>query len=143
MPLLPASTNRDYQGAPIAAWYLTLSGLFELVPGCIHYFLPDGGAGVIAHLDLAHNPAQIFALFAWTGSIQIPFGLAILIVSLRYRTLVPLFLLLNLIERALMSISAWAYKTVPGGHHPPEHYGSPVSVVLLTIFLALSLRRRA
>jgi len=105
MALLSPSTNAQYSGARIAAWLLALSGLFEFVPGCIHYFLPDGGAGVIAHLDLSHDRALILGIFAWMGSMQIPFGLAMMIVAWRYRTLVPLFLLLNLVERGLMALS--------------------------------------
>jgi hypothetical protein len=142
MALFPPSTNDAYTGARISAWFLALSGLLELVPGCIHYFLPDGGAGVIAHLDLSHNPNMIFGLFAWMGSVQIPFGLAILIVAARYRSLVPLFLFLNMMERGLMSFAAWVFKPSLTGHHPPENYGSPIAAALLAIFLVLSLRPR-
>ena len=143
MSYLPPSSNAQYAGAPVAAWFLMLSSLLEIVPGCIHYFLPDGGAGVIAGLDLTHNRSMILALFAWTGSVQIPFGIALFIVGLRYRTLVPLFLSLNMLERFLMSLSGWVLRPPgAGGHHPPEHYGSPVSVLLLGIFLYLSLSRR-
>ena len=140
--LFPASTNKDYSGATVAAWFLLLSGFFELVPGCIHYFLQDGGAGVIAGLDLTHDRPVVLSLFAWTGSVQIPFGLAIILVALRYRTFVPLFLLLNGMERGLMTLAGWVLRPEPGPHHPPEHYGSPIATVLLLIFFVLSLRQR-
>ena len=143
MSLLPASTNRDYKGLTIAAWYLAFAGLLEVVPGCIHYFLPDGGAGVIAGLDLTRDRTTILGLFAWTGSVQIPFGLAMIVVALRYRPLVPLFLLLGFIERALMALSGWVLKPAPGPHHPPEHYASPVAAALLAFFFLLSLWPRA
>jgi hypothetical protein len=140
--LFPASTNKDYSGAAIAPWFLLLAGFLELIPGCIHYFLPDGGAGVIAGLDLTHDRTVVLGLFAWTGSVQIPFGLAMILVSLRYRSFVPLFLLLDFAERALMTLAGWVLRPAPGPHYPPEHYGSPVSAVLLLIFFVLSLRER-
>ncbi len=143
MSLFPASTNKDYEGLTIAAWYLAFAGLLEVVPGCIHYFLPDGGAGVIAGLDLTHDRNTIIGMFAWMGSAQIPFGLAMIVVALRYRSFVPLFLLLGFTERGLMALSGWVLKPVPGPHYPPEHYGSPIAAVLLAVFFLLSLWPRA
>jgi hypothetical protein len=72
--------------------------------------------------------------------VQIVHGLACVAVGLRYRALVPLFLLLGLIERALMSWSAWIAHAPPGGHHPPGHYGNLAALVLLALFLWLALR---
>lgn len=143
MALLPASTNGEYQGAAASAWFLALLGVGSVVPGCIHYFLPDGGAGVIAGIDLTHSRAIIVAAFAWMGATQIPYGLAQLAVALRYRALVPLFLFLALIERSLATIAAWITKASPTGHHPPENYAVVVLLPLIAVFLVLSLRRRA
>jgi hypothetical protein len=36
----------------VAAWFLTLAAIGTIIPGSIHVFLPDGGAGVIAGIDL-------------------------------------------------------------------------------------------
>jgi hypothetical protein len=140
--LLPPSTNATYTGARASAWFLALLALLSIVPGCIHYFLADGGAGVIAGLDLSVNRELIVAAFAWMGATQIPYGLAQLAVALRYRSLTPLFLFLALIERSLAAIAGWITKTSPTGHHPPEHYGVLVGVPLIALFLVLSLRRR-
>lgn len=140
MALFPPTTNADYRGAPASAWFLMLAAVLEFVPGCIHYFLPDGGAGVIARLDLTHSRETIITLFAWTGALQIPFALLLFIVGLRYRTLVPIGLLVLILARTLMSIDGWFLKGAATGHHPPEHFASPVAVVLATIFLILSLR---
>lgn len=140
MALLPPSTNAEYKGPRIAAWFLVLSGLLELVPGCIHYFIPVRAATRIAHIALGANTALVVDLFTWEGSVQIPFGLALILVALRYRALVPMFLFFNLLERLMMSLAAWVFH--PSSHHPPEHFGSPISVVLLTIFFCLSLTTR-
>ncbi len=142
MALLPPSTNAAYRGSILAPWFLAVSALPTIVPGLIHYFLPDGGAGVIAHMDLTTRADAIIALFAWYGAMQIPFGILILIIALRYRTLVPLVLLLSILMQALNAYSAWFWKGSHGGHHPPEHYGSAAFVVLGAVFLVLSLRDR-
>ena len=140
MSLLPPSTNSSYRGSVISAWFLALSSVTTIVPGLIHYFLPDGGAGVIGGVDLSTRAEAIIALFAWYGAMQIPFGILILIIALRYRTLVPLVLLLTILMQALGAYSGWFWKGSHGGHHPPEHYGSAAFVVLGTIFFMLSLR---
>lgn len=140
MSLLPPSTNSSYRGSVISAWFLALSSVTTIVPGLIHYFLPDGGAGVIGGVDLSTRAEAIIALFAWYGAMQIPFGILILIIALRYRPLVPLVLLLTILMQALGAYSGWFGKGSHGGHHPPEHYGSAAFVVLGTIFFMLSLR---
>ena len=142
MALLPPSTNSRYSGAPLAASFLTLLAVLTIVPGCIHTFLPDGGSGVIAGIDLGACGPIIIALFAWAGATQIALGLAMLVVSLRYRDLVPLFLALVLLERSLHAINGWLLKN-PSGHHPPEHFAVLVGVPLLVLALIGSLRDRA
>lgn len=142
MHLPPPSTNTAYQGSRLSAWFLTLAAVLTVIPGTIHTFLPDGGAGTIAHLDLSHNGALVIALFAWAGATQIAFGLAALIVSVRYRSLVPLMLALMLLERTLHLLNAWVVRSRGAGHHPPEHYAVLVAVPLLALALIASLRER-
>ena len=143
MALLPPSTNGEYRGAAISAWFLALVSVLTIIPGCIHFFLPDGGAGIIGHIDLTTRADTIIALVSWYGAMQIPQGIGGLVIGLRYRTLAPLFLLLIVIERALTTFDGWFGKGSHGGHHPPEHYASIAIVVLALVFLALSLRTRA
>jgi hypothetical protein len=138
--LFPPSTNGDYRGAHNAAWVLMLAAVLEFVPGCIHYFLPDGGAGVIAGLDLSHNRQVVVGVFAWVGAMQIPLALMLFLIGWRYRTFVTLGLSMVILTRTLMSIDAWLLKGAGTDHRPPEHYASPVAVVVALVFLALSLR---
>ena len=95
---------------------------------------------MIAGLDLTQNRATIIAVFAWVGAIQIPMGLMLVLIGLRYRTFVPLGLLMVIVTRGLMSLDGWFMKGGAGGHHPPEHFASPIAVLLALVFLALSLR---
>ena len=138
---LPPSTNQAYRGAGLSVAFLGLCAVGSLVPGLIHYGLPDGGAGVIAGIDLTTRRETIVAVFAWYGALQIPHGLAQLAVALRYRTLVPLFLALVVLERGLVGLDAW-FGRGAGGHHPPEHYTTVAQAALAVVFLILSLRTR-
>src|SRR3974390_1679634 len=94
MRFLPPSTNSAYPGAKVSAWFLTLAALLTLGPGLIHSFLPDGGTVSIAGLDLQDRRDVVIGVFRWEGATQLAFGLGMLIVSIRYRTLTPLFLAL-------------------------------------------------
>ena len=140
MSLLPPSTNAQYAGAPLAAHFLTFLGLATLGPGLIHCFLPDGGAGVIAGIDLSRNGAAVVGVFAWAGATQIAWGSALLGASLRYRSLVPPLLVLLLVERSLIALNLWLWKAPAGGARPPEAYATLVVLPLLAGALWLSLR---
>lgn len=143
MSLLPPTMHERSGGSLASAWVLGLYGLLELVTGVIHFLLPDGGAGVIAGIDLTHQKHVIIGVFAWMGALQIVYGLGILAVACWYRPLVPLFLALGLVERMLMSVAAWVTKPGPTGHHPPEHYASVGLVPVLAVFLALAMNSRS
>jgi hypothetical protein len=140
MSLLPPSTNAQYRGAPLAAHFLTLVGILTLVPGAIHRFLPDGGAGVIAGIDLSRDGAAVIRAFAWAGATQIVWGVTLIVASLRYRTLVPLLLALLVLERSLIAATLWLGAS--GGHRPPAAYATLIVLPLLLGALALSLRAR-
>ncbi|MFN4355488.1 hypothetical protein [Parvibaculum sp.] len=140
--VIPASTNDEYGGAAVSAWFLVFAGALSVIPGAIHYFLPDGGAGVIAGIDLSQRGDTIVAVFAWMGAMQIVHGTAMVLVGLRYRPLVPLFLLLLFVERALIALDGWFIKGAVSGHHPPEHYASVVALPLIALFFWLSVRPR-
>lgn len=140
--VLPPSTNDAYRGAKSAAWFLGLCAALTIGPGLIHSFLRDGGASEIARLDMGDKRDLVVGVFRWQGATQVAQGLAMLAVALRYQTLTPLFLALIVVERMLITLHAW-WLTAPGdGHHPPEHYASPVTAVLAAVFLALALRPR-
>jgi hypothetical protein len=139
---LPSSTNGDYQGRMIAPWFLTLGAIGTIVPGGIHAFLPDGGAGVIAGIDLSQNGHTIIGVFAWVGATQIVWGAIMLLVSLAYRSFVPLILALILVERSIIATNHWILKPSVTGHHPPEAYVTLVMLPVVLLMLILSLSKR-
>lgn len=140
MPLLPDSTNDRYTGSKLAAYFLSFVGLTTIGPGLIHSFLPDGGAGVIAGMDLSGNGAAIVGVFAWAGATQIVWGITLLAASLRYRSLVPPLFALLLLERGLIALNLWWWKAPASEQRPPEAYATLVMLPLLAAALALSLR---
>lgn len=138
----PRSTNAEYTGRLVAAYFLTLAAIGTIVPGGIHAFLPDGGAGVIAGLDLTHNGHTIIGVFAWVGATQIVWGILMLLVSLAYRSFVPLVLALILVERSIIATNHWILKPPVTGHYPPEAYVTLVVIPLALLMLILSLSKR-
>lgn len=140
---LPPSTNAQYRGAMVSVWFLGLSAVLTIAPGLIHAFAPDGGIRTIAGLEPGPQYALVRGVFAWEGATQLTLGLAMAAVAWRYRSLTPLFLALGILDRGLMSLQGWLLLPPAAGHHPPEHYASPVAVALSAIFLALSLRPRS
>lgn len=140
--LFPESTNAAYRGHPVSAWGLTLLAILTVVPGAIHAFLPDGGAGVIAGLDLTANAATIIGVFAWVGATQIVWGLTMLAVSLRYRSLVPLLLALILVERAIIALNQWVLKPGEGPDRPPEAYATLLLLPVVAVLLGMALKPR-
>ena len=143
MRFVPPSTNNAYLGARLSAWFLTLVSLITIGPGLIHSFLPDGGAHTIAGLDLSERRDVVIGVFRWQGATQLALGLGMLAVSLRYRTLTPLFLALALLQSALVALQGWVLSPPANGHHPPAHFGAIALAALSAVFLGLSLRQRA
>ncbi len=140
MPLLPDSTNDRYEGSALSCHFLAALAVVTILPGMIHAFLPDGGAVTIAGLDLGPAATTIVGVFAWAGATQIVHGLAMLAVALRYRTLVPLFLALVLVERIVMTLNWWVLKPGDTGHRPPEVYATLVLLPVVAWFLVQSLK---
>lgn len=138
--MFPPSTNATYRGSRYAAWFTTLYGVGWVLPGLIHSFLPDGGAGVIAGMNLRDDRNGVVAMFAWAGATQLVHGLLIVAIGLAYRSLVPLVLAVSVIERLLLGLSGWVRHVPISGDHPPQHYITLVLIPLLIVFLWLSLR---
>ena len=136
--LFPASSNAAYDGSILSAWYLGLMAVLTIVPGCIHYFLRDGGAQSIAGLRLERHQRLVFHLFAWAGATQIVWGLLMVAVVWRYQTMVPLVLALLVFERALHLWTMWG-GAKSGGYRPPEAYATLIMVPANLLFLLLSL----
>lgn len=130
MKILPPNTNDQYQGHVWALIPLALVALQSLVGGTLHVVLPDSGLISIAGLDLAHEGGlQVIAIAAWNGATQIVWALALALVLFRHRNLALPFLLLAVLEKALILLS-WAIKPTGTEHTPPGINGAMILLVL-------------
>ena len=110
---------------------LTVLGLVNLVRGSVHVFLPDSGAGVIAHFDLAQGGRTIVFLLAMVGAGQIASGLVELLVVARFRALAAPLLAIELLRALLAVYIAFVSKSVGAGY--PGAKGIIGPAVVLTV----------
>lgn len=82
--LFPTSTKRGYRGSRLAPPLLLLPVIGRGIPGIIHVFLPHGGAGEIAGINLGSSPLTLIGAFAPAGSTQIAHGLVMIAMALRH-----------------------------------------------------------
>jgi hypothetical protein len=119
---------------------LAVLGVINLVRGAIHVFLPDSGAGVIAHFDLAQGGTTIVFLLAMIGAGQIGGGLIDLLVAGRYRAFARPMLAIELLRALLALYIAFVSKSVGAGY--PGAKGIVGSAVVLTLAVLWEFGRR-
>ncbi len=110
---------------------LAVVGLVNLVRGAVHVFLPDSGAGVIAHFDLAQGGTIIVFLLAMVGASQIGTGLIDLLVVGWFRPFARPLLVIELLRAFLALYIAFVSKSVGAGY--PGAKGIVATAVLLTL----------
>jgi hypothetical protein len=104
--LLPAHPG-VYEGPQIASWLLAAYLLLIAVRSGIHLLAPDGGAGSIASVDLSvEGGDNVVAMFGQWGAIQVLLALVMIVLTWRYRGLVPFFALALAVEPLLRFVSA-------------------------------------
>ena len=137
--LLPARADNNLRGSKIPLYFLMLVAAIGVVRSCIHIFSPDGGAGSIAGMDLSGSGANevIFAFALWGGE-QLIYALLQWVVILRYRALVPLMWLAQILE-TLSRILPGQLKPVSFSHTPPGAYQNYIYLVLGFLMLGLCL----
>jgi hypothetical protein len=119
---------------------LAILGLFNLVRGALHAFLPDSGAGAIAHFDLSQGGQTIIFLLAATGAGQMGAGLIDLVVAARYRAFAVPLLAIEAGKAALATVIAFVSKPPP--HDIPGRTGMIITLSLLLLTLAWEYGRR-
>ena len=106
----------------------------------VHILREDGGAASIAGIDVeVEGGRNIVAMFAQWGLVQLLLALFAWIALLRYRGLIPLVLLLNLLEN-IGRIGVGRMKPLKVERPPPGARGSIIFVPVLAIALLASLR---
>jgi hypothetical protein len=135
--LLPPS--RPYDGPKIPYYFLVLITIVSTARSLAHIFLPDGGAGVIAGIDLdVEGGVNIVAMFGQWGVSQLLLALVFWLVVLRYRDFTPLMLLVLFLEQLFRFGSGMLKPLVIAAPQPGAH-GSEVLLPLALVMLVWSL----
>jgi hypothetical protein len=138
--ILPKSANNEYKGYNIAKYVFLFIILFTLARSCIHIFTLDGGAGIIAGLDITGETGQnLISLFAMWGLSQLLIGLFFIIVYMRYQNLIS-FCYLTLIIEYAGRITIGFFKPVISTNTPPGAIANFILVPLSIIMFILSVK---
>ena len=137
--LLPARADNCLRGSKWPFYILILTAIVWVGRSCIHIFSADGGAGSLAGMNLAVSGANevIFAFALW-GSEQLIYSLLQWVVILRYRSLVPLMLGVQLLE-TLGRMLVGRIKPVTFSQTPPGEYGNYLYLLFSVVMLATAL----
>ncbi len=137
--LLPARADNSLRGSKLPFYALILIAAIGTIRSCIHIFSPDGGAGSIAGMDLSVTGAgEVIFAFALWGSEQLIYALLQWLVIFRYRSLIPLMWVVQLLE-ILGRMLVGRIKPVTFAHTPPGQFGNYIILVLSVLMLTLSL----
>lgn len=139
--LLPRDTY-TYRGDPwVTRFYLLLSIVITF-RSLVHVFRKDGGANSIAGIDLDIEGGQnVVAIFAQWGLEQLLLAGLAWLALFRYRGLIPLILLINLLDN-IGRILIGRSKPLKIDKPPPGAYGQVIVLPFLAIALWQSLPRR-
>jgi hypothetical protein len=139
-PSLLPEISEDDKHSSIAFYFLMLVAVVGTVRSLIHIFAPDGGASSIAGLTLSiEGGANLIAIFGQWGASQLLLALFCWLAILKYRSLVPLMLLMVVIEQ-LLRIAVGLLKPVEVVSPPPGSIGTLILLPLALAALLLSLR---
>ena len=139
--IFPENANGDYNGSRIAYWFFACYSVVSMIRSLIHVFAPDGGANSIAGLDLTVGAENVIFAFGLWGVIQVLFALLQLLVTIRYKTLIPLFTLLLILE-ILGRMLVGAMHPPVLFHTPPGAFANYILLPVAALMLVLSLRQR-
>lgn len=139
--IFPKNITNDYEGYTIAVYTFLLYSAVSIVRSLIHFFAPDGGAGSIAHIDLSQGGDNIIFVFGLWGSSQLMIAFVQLLVSIRYKSLLPFMYILLFLEycfRALLGIMK-PLVFAAGAGTPPGGYLDKIMIPLALIMIVMSL----
>ena len=150
MTLLPNKLNHDYEGSKIAIYGLYPIFFFYLFRSLVHFLSENAGlVGIATIKELpiidSINPNDLVYLFAslW-GATQVSLTLILLILFIKYKSLIPLIYMVCLLDHC--------FRLMSGSLHPltEDYYintppGVIVNIPLLVYFMLmfyLSLKKR-
>ncbi|MBW2244588.1 MAG: hypothetical protein JRH01_21595 [Deltaproteobacteria bacterium] len=139
--ILPPRRN-DYWGHASALYFLILLACMFTFRGCVHYFAPDGGSGIIAGIPLeTYSEGAVQAIinsFGVYGIGHLLEAALVWLVIFRYRSLIPLVYVF-LIVNQFLGIALFMMKPLPVV--PPGQIGVYALLPLTVGFFLLSIRK--
>ncbi len=139
--ILPPKRN-DYAGHKFAFYFVILIGFINTFRGCVHYFAPDGGSGMIAGIPLetySEGAVQtIISIFGGFGIGHLLEAVLVWLVIFRYRSLIPL-VYVCLIGSQLLAVVLLEMKPLPVV--PPGQIGVYVMLPATLVFFLLSINK--
>ena len=104
MTILP-NPNNNYLGSKISLYYLVVLACMFTFRGCVHYFAPDGGSGIIAGIPIETYPEgavqTIINAFGVYGIYHLIEAVLAWLIIFKWRAMIPLFLLYVMVTQAL------------------------------------------
>lgn len=136
--LLPEDA-RGYWGDGWVPWFAVFLSVVVTGRSLVHVFRDDGGAASIAGIDLeVEGGRNVVAIFGQWGLEQLLLAGIAWLALLRYRGLIPLVLLINLLD-SVGRIAVGRAKPLEVEKPPPGAYGSWVAIPVLGVALWCSL----
>jgi len=128
--LLPPP-SAAYRGSRFSLWFLVFITVLSTARSLVHVFAADGGANSIAGIDIeVEGGDNLVALFAQWGWEQFLLALVAWVIIAKYRFLVPLALLLQVLD--------WGGRWVVGEFKPLVVDAPPPGALANLVFLPLS-----
>ena len=141
--IFPDVFNNQFKGHKIAVYVFYIITAFTLWRSQHHLLAADGGAQSIATIPLdsfteAGAQAVVGAFSLW-GLSQLFVGVIYLIVSLRYRSMIPLRYLLMMFEYVVRANYFPIYKQIPTTGTAPGAAGNLPLIIISVVMLFLSI----
>tara|TARA_Y100000746_G_scaffold225425_1_gene229090 strand:- start:1271 stop:1738 length:468 start_codon:yes stop_codon:yes gene_type:complete len=150
MTLLPNKLNHDYEGSKIAIYGLYPIFAIYIFRSLVHFLSENAGLvgiATIKELPLINNinPNDLVYLFAslW-GATQVSLTLILLILFIKYKSLIPLIYMVCLLDHCFRLISGSLHPLTEDYYinTPPGVIGNIPMLVYFILMFYLSLKKR-
>lgn len=136
--ILPEQINNEFPGYKFSQIAFLVLTIVTIGRSLAHIFLPDGGAGSIATIDMSVEGADIIiTIFALWGLSQLMMAMFYVVVYLRYKSLIPLMYIIIIMEYAAR-IAVGFYKPLDTIGVAPGGIGNFIVIPLAAILFAFS-----
>lgn len=145
MHIFPKQINNTYTGQPIALYTFYIITFITIVRSLIHILALDGGAQSIATIPLdtysVESANTVIFMFGLWGISQLLLGILFLIITIRYKALIPLMYLFIFTEYTLRLILGF-FKPITLTGVAPGGIGNYVFIILSILLFMLSMKTK-